>query len=127
MTAEAPLTHLLDRAGGLIGRPSALQAAPEGGGQQLHALLELVPVGIWQLGPDGRTIFANRRLAAFLGGEMPETYGDAGLDPAGPAMASHGTGQEWEATLRRPGRVPLRLLVAAAALADGGRLLAIRS
>jgi GGDEF domain-containing protein len=126
MTAEGPLTHLLDRAGALMGRPSAPQAPPEGGGQQMHALLELVPVGIWQLGPDGRTVFANRRLAAFLGGVTPASYGDAGLEPAGPALATHCAGQEWEATLHRPGRVPLRLLVAAAALADGGRLLAIQ-
>ena len=123
MTAEVPLARLLGRAGELLGRPQGV-AYP---GAQLRALLELVPVGIWHLGPDGRSVFANRRLTEFLGGEVPAEYGAAGLDPSGiPPPGGPRDVQEWEATLRRPGRKPLRLLLAASALADGGRLLAIQ-
>jgi PAS domain S-box-containing protein len=48
------------------------------GGEQYRALAEAVPVGIWQVGENGRTLFANPLLLAFLG-LAPEELRDADI------------------------------------------------
>ncbi len=84
---------------------------------RLRALLEMAPVGIWQLDDQGRTIFANRRLAALFGAQAPPALGESGLvltsaaDPEGPFGFS--TGTESEARLTLPGLVERRLRVTA--------------
>lgn len=44
-----------------------------------QALLELVPVGIWELDEAGRSIFANPQLASLMGGSVPPGLAEAGL------------------------------------------------
>ncbi|MBS7790758.1 EAL domain-containing protein [Roseococcus sp. SDR] len=84
---------------------------------RLRALLEMAPVGIWQLDGEGRTVFANRRLVALFGAEAPPGLADSGLlltsapDPDGPFGFS--TEMESEACLTLPGQVDRRLRIAA--------------
>jgi diguanylate cyclase (GGDEF)-like protein len=44
-----------------------------------QALLELVPVGIWEVDEAGRTVFANHQLASLMGGTAPPGLAEAGL------------------------------------------------
>jgi diguanylate cyclase (GGDEF)-like protein len=84
---------------------------------RLRALLEVAPVGIWQLDEQGRTIFANRRLTALFGAQAPPALAGSGLvltsaaDPEGPFGFS--TEAESEARLTLPGLVERRLRVTA--------------
>ena len=84
---------------------------------RLRALLEMAPVGIWQLDGAGRTIFANRRLAALFGAEAPPALQESGLvltsapDPEGPFGFS--TQVENEAQLTLPGEAERRLRITA--------------
>jgi diguanylate cyclase (GGDEF)-like protein len=84
---------------------------------RLRALLEMAPVGIWQLDGAGRTIFANRRLAALFGTEAPPALAESGLvltsaaDPDGPFGFS--TEVETEARLTLPGQAERRLRITA--------------
>ncbi|WP_431304386.1 putative bifunctional diguanylate cyclase/phosphodiesterase [Sediminicoccus sp. BL-A-41-H5] len=84
---------------------------------RLRALLEMAPVGIWQLDGEGRTIFANRRLAALFGAEAPPALTESGLvltsaaDPEGPFGFS--TQAENEAQLTLPGEAERRLRITA--------------
>ena len=84
---------------------------------RLRALVEMAPVGIWQLDATGRTIFANQRLFDMFGDAAPLALAGAGLtltaaaDPDGPfGFATH---TENEALLERPDQPPRRLLVTA--------------
>jgi len=82
----------------------------------LRTLLEVAPVGIWQLDAEGRTVFANGHLARLFGGAAPVSLAASGLaltelaDAEGPFGLAPG---ESEAVLALPGRPELRLLVAA--------------
>jgi diguanylate cyclase (GGDEF)-like protein len=84
---------------------------------RLRALLEMAPVGIWQIDGEGRTIFANRRLAALFGAQAPPALAESGLlltsppDPEGPFGFS--TEVESEARLTLPGGAERRLRVTA--------------
>ncbi|MDB5411972.1 MAG: hypothetical protein JWR10_307 [Rubritepida sp.] len=83
---------------------------------RLRLLLEMAPVGIWQLDAQGRTVFANRHLIRLFGGEMPKALANSGLalmsaESEGPFGFSACT--ESEAVLDLPSRAQLRLLVAA--------------
>lgn len=84
---------------------------------RLRALLEMAPVGIWQLDGEGRTIFANRRLVALFGTEAPPALAESGLvltsapDPEGPFGFS--TDMESEARLALPGVTERRLRITA--------------
>ncbi len=84
---------------------------------RLRALLEVAPVGIWQLDEQGRTIFANRRLIALFGAQAPPALAHSGLvltsapDPEGPFGFS--TAAESEARLTLPGPTERRLRVTA--------------
>lgn len=49
-----------------------------------QALLELVPVGIWELDDAGRSVFANRQLASLMGGSVPPGLAEAGLQRVTP-------------------------------------------
>ncbi|MCG7362001.1 EAL domain-containing protein [Roseomonas sp. ACRSG] len=49
-----------------------------------QALLELVPVGIWELDETGRSVFANRQLAILMGGSVPPGLAEAGLQRVTP-------------------------------------------
>jgi len=84
---------------------------------RLRALLEVAPVGIWHLDDQGRTVFANRRLIALIGGQAPATLAGSGLaltspaDPYGPFGFS--SEAENEAKLILPDQCERRLLVTA--------------
>lgn len=84
---------------------------------RLRSLLEVAPVGIWQLDAEGRTVFANSHLTRLFGGSAPASLSSSGLtlvemeDPEGPFGFPRAG--ESEAVLALPGRPELRLLVAA--------------
>ncbi|WPB85095.1 putative bifunctional diguanylate cyclase/phosphodiesterase [Sediminicoccus rosea] len=84
---------------------------------RLRALLEMAPVGIWQLDDEGRTIFANRRLTALFGAQAPPALAESGLvltspaDPEGPFGFS--TEVESEAQLALPCQTERRLRITA--------------
>jgi diguanylate cyclase (GGDEF)-like protein len=90
-----------------------------------QAVLELAPVGIWELDEDGRTVFANPQLVSLLGGTLPPGFQDAGLRRLSGAS---GTPQgELLRTLPPPqlpveveyqGAMPRRLLLVASASLD---------
>ena len=82
-----------------------------------RSLLEMAPVGIWQLDAAGRTVFANGHLARLFGGAAPASLPASGLAPLGAGDAEGPFGfpsaGESEAVLALEGRPALRLLVAA--------------
>lgn len=90
---------------------------------RLRALLEMAPVGIWQLDGEGRTIFANRHLLRLFGGAAPERLEGSGLALAGPAHPAGPFGfapeTENEAQLDLPHAPQKRLLVAASPWTPG--------
>ena len=61
-----------------IGGLKAREAATAASEARYRALLDTASVGIWHLDQNGRTLFANDRLAALFGGQAP-----AGMDEAG--------------------------------------------
>ncbi|MDB5375983.1 MAG: hypothetical protein JWR00_429 [Rubritepida sp.] len=93
------------------------EAALAESGARLRSLLEVAPVGIWQLDAEGRTVFANGHLTHLFGGEAPVSLSASGLvlAQAGDADGPFGFPRagESEAVLARPDRPALRLLVAA--------------
>ena len=84
---------------------------------RLRRLLEMAPVGIWQLDEAGRTIFANRSLVRLFGDTVPVDLAQSGLllpgdtDAAGPFGFTVET--ETEVPLELPGQPQRRLLVSA--------------
>lgn len=72
----------------------------------LRSLMEMAPVGIWQLDAEGRTVFANGHLARLFGGAAPSSLAESGL-----ALPEPGDRAGEEAVLSLPGRPALRLLV----------------
>ena len=90
---------------------------------RLRTLLEMAPVGIWQLDAQGRTIFANRRLVRLFGDKAPEALAGSGLALVGPAHPQgpfgFAPGTESEAQLDRPDAPQMRLLVAASPWISG--------
>lgn len=61
-----------------IGGLKAREAATAASEARYRALVDTASVGIWHLDENGRTLFANDRLAALFGGKTP-----AGIDEAG--------------------------------------------
>jgi len=95
---------------------------------RLRSVLDMTPVGIWQLDEQGRTVFANRHLLRLFGGKAPADMQGSSLALAGPADVHGPFGfapdGESEAVLELPGGSRLRLLVAASPWipgADGTR------
>lgn len=72
-----------------------------------RALVDTAPVGIWHLDEDGRTLFANARLARLFGGQIPDGLANAELRrrdaPAAEGPFGFPPGQEVEATIAMGG------------------------
>jgi len=95
---------------------------------RLRRLLEMAPVGIWQLDEAGRTIFANRHLNRIFGDAAPANLAHSGLalssDPDGSGPFGFAVETEREVLLELPGQPQRRLLVSASPWmlgADGQR------
>lgn len=88
-----------------------------------RAVLQLAPVGLWQLDRAGRTVFANARLAALCGGVAPADLGSSGFRLAGPPDPDgpHGlpAGREVEASLLGSERLRRDVTVAASPWVTG--------
>lgn len=46
-----------------------------------RVVLEMAPVGIWELDAEGKTVFANPQTGLLLGGRVPGSLSEAGLYP----------------------------------------------
>ena len=72
-----------------------------------RALVDTAPVGIWHLDEDGRTLFANARLARLFGGQTPDGLAGAELRrenaPASEGPFGFPPSQEVEATIAMEG------------------------
>ena len=90
---------------------------------RLRRLLEMAPVGIWQLDEAGRTIFANHRLIRLFGEAAPADLAHSGLILAGQLDAEGPFGfaveTEKEVPLDLPGQPQRRLLVSVSPWMDG--------
>ncbi len=101
-----------------IGELKAREAATAASEARYRALVDTASVGIWHLDEDGRTLFANDRLAALFGGEAPAGVAEAAMRQE-EATAEAGpfgfpAGRESRAVIpARPGRGPVAVLVAA--------------
>ncbi len=101
------------------------EAAIAQGEARYRALVDTASVGIWHLDEDGRTLFANGRLAALFGGTAPVRLRGSGLNPGPSTLPDHPfgfpPGQEVEVLVRRAGSPRLHLLVATSGwlLGDG--------
>ena len=62
-----------------IGDLKAREAATAASEARYRALVDTASVGIWHLDENGRTLFANERLAALFGGEAPANIHQSGV------------------------------------------------
>ncbi len=72
---EAALLDSLARQLGMFLAKRRAQAALQGSEQQLRRLLENLQEGVWAIDAEGRTTFANPRMAAMLGCTVEEMLG----------------------------------------------------
>jgi len=95
---------------------------------RFHGFVESAHEGVWAIDADGRTTYANRRMAAMLGvapeamlGRDVYAFVDAAsIDEARACIARqrHGLVESYELTLRRGDGAPLRALLSATGLRD---------
>ncbi|MBP0445962.1 bifunctional diguanylate cyclase/phosphodiesterase [Roseomonas sp. SSH11] len=101
-------------AGGEVARFSLDITSARARDLRARAIHEGVPAAIWHLDREGRTIAANQRLTDLLGGEVPATLTESGLQQLG----SQGdgpfglpTGREVEGVLPARGEAPERRVI----------------
>jgi diguanylate cyclase (GGDEF)-like protein/PAS domain S-box-containing protein len=93
-----------------------------------RSILDTAQEGIWVTDPDGRTVFANPRMAAILGAEISALESGSMLDFVDPderpvvtandGMSERGEVRRYETVLLRPDRLARWVIVSSAPLAD---------
>jgi diguanylate cyclase (GGDEF)-like protein/PAS domain S-box-containing protein len=91
-------------------------------------ILDTAQEGIWVTDPDGRTVFANPRMAAILGASVTDLEAGSMLDFVDPderpvvtandAMSERGEVRRYETVLLRPDRLARWVIVSSAPLTD---------
>lgn len=99
-----------------IGDLKAREVATAASEARYRALVDTASVGIWHLDEDGRTLFANDRLATLFGGVAPATLEESGVSgPSSGTDCPFGfvVGVEGRAIIPAlPGRAETHVLVA---------------
>ena len=99
-----------------IGDLKAREMATAASEARYRALVDTASVGIWHLDEDGRTLFANDRLAALFGGVAPATLKESGVSGSSSSTDcpfGFAVGVEGRAVIPAlPGRAETHVLVA---------------